>query len=53
MNATQATIKSRHGMSVAEGTFHALMIIFTCGIWYPVYRARKHGVDRTTTTYLR
>lgn len=45
-------IKSRHGMSVAEGLFHALMIMCTCGVWYPVYRSRKHAVDRTTTTYL-
>jgi hypothetical protein len=45
-------IKSKHGMSVAEGLFHAFMVICTCGFWYPVYRARKHAVDRTTTTYL-
>ncbi len=45
-------IKSKHGMSVIEGLFHAFMIMCTCGIWWPVYRARKHAVDRTTTTYL-
>lgn len=46
-------IKSKHGMSVAEGAVHALLIFITCGLWYPVYRARKHSVDRTTTTVLR
>jgi len=45
-------IKSRHGMSVAEGTFWAFAIICTCGLAYPAYRARKHSLDRTTTTYL-
>jgi hypothetical protein len=38
-------------MSVAEGLFHWTMIVGTCGIWYPVYRARKHQADRTTRTY--
>jgi hypothetical protein len=46
------TIKSKHGMSVAEGVLHAFMTVCTCGLWYPVYRARKHAVDRTTTTIL-
>lgn len=35
-------ITSKHGMSVAEGAFHAMRIVCTCGLWYPVYRARKH-----------
>lgn len=48
----QTVIKSKHGMSVIEGLFHGLMICCTVGLWYPVYRARKHAVDRTTTTYL-
>jgi hypothetical protein len=43
-------IVSKRGMSVAEGTVHWVMIIFTCGLWYPVYRARKHQAGRTTTT---
>lgn len=47
-----AKIKSKHGMSVAEGSVHAFLIVFTFGLWYPVYRARKHSVDRTTTTYV-
>jgi hypothetical protein len=45
-------ITSKSGMSVAEGAFHAFMIICTCGLWYPVYRAWKHAVDRTTTTII-
>ena len=39
-------------MSVMEGAFHWFMIICTCGMWYPVYRARKHNADRTTKTHL-
>jgi hypothetical protein len=46
-------IKSRSGMSVAEGAVWAVLIVCTCGFAYPLYRARKHSVDRTTTTYLR
>ncbi len=45
-------ITSKRGMSVIEGAFHAFMIIRTAGLWYPVYRARKHAVDRTTTTII-
>ena len=45
-------IKSKHGMSVAEGLVHWTLIFCTCGLWYPVYRARKHSVDRTTTTVI-
>lgn len=47
----QVVYKSKHGMSVAEGAFHLTMVVATCGLWYPVYRARKHSVDRTLTTY--
>jgi len=43
--------KSKRGMSVIEGTVHIIMTICTCGLWYPVYRMRKHSVNRTTTTY--
>jgi len=45
-------VKSRTGISGAEGLVHGLLIMFTCGLWYPVYRARKHALDRTTTTCL-
>ncbi len=45
-------IKSKHGMTVAEGTFWFFASICTLGLAYPAYRARKHNLDRTTTTYL-
>ena len=45
-------IKSKHGMSAIEGMCWAFAIICSCGLAYPAYRARKHSVDRTTTTYL-
>jgi hypothetical protein len=28
------------------------MIVMTCGMWYPVYRLRKHQVDRTSKTVI-
>jgi len=46
-------IKSKHGMSVAEGTFWFFACICTVGVAYPFYRARKHKLDRTTTTVIR
>lgn len=45
-----STIKSKTGMSVAEGAVHWFLIFVTCGFWYPAYRARKHAANRTTTT---
>lgn len=44
---------SKHGMSVAEGTFWFFAVICSCGIAYPAYRARKHKLDRTTVTHIR
>lgn len=44
---------SKHGMSVAEGTFWFFACICTLGLAYPAYRARKHKLDRTTTTVIR
>jgi hypothetical protein len=29
-------------------TLHALMILYTCGLWHPVYRARKSRIERTS-----
>jgi hypothetical protein len=37
-------------MGSGEGAFHAIMILCTCGLWYPVYRMRKHQADRTSKT---
>jgi len=38
-------------MSATEGIFHAVMILCTCGFWYPVYRHRKNRLHRTTRFY--
>jgi hypothetical protein len=40
------------GMSVAEGSIWWLMIMCTCGLAYPAYRARKHKLDRTARTII-
>lgn len=45
-------VRAKTGMSAAEGAVHAFLIVGTCGLWYPVYRLRKHAADRTTVTYL-
>jgi hypothetical protein len=44
------TIKSVKGMSLTEGAIWWTAIVFTCGLAYPFYRARKHNLDRTTRT---
>jgi hypothetical protein len=46
-------IKSRNGMSMAETACWWFAVTVSCGILYPVYRARKHAADRTTVTDLR
>lgn len=38
------------GMSVLEGTFWFFAVVCSCGLLYPVYRARKHKLDRTFRT---
>jgi len=38
-------------MNGIEMIFHAVMIICTCGIWYPVYRGRKRSIGNTTIHY--
>ena len=45
-------IVSTRGMSVAEGSLWAFAILCTCGLAWPFYRARKHKLDRTTTTVI-
>jgi len=32
-------------------TLHALMILCTCGLWLPVYWARKTRIERTSKFY--
>lgn len=43
--------KSKSGMSVIEGWCWAFAVTCSVGMLYPAYRARKHSLDRTTTTY--
>lgn len=43
-------IVSTSGMSVAEGTFWFFAVLCSCGFLYPMYRARKHKLDRITRT---
>lgn len=38
-------------MGCAEAAGHWVMIIFTCGLWYPVYRHRKNTLARTSKFY--
>jgi hypothetical protein len=45
-------VTSKSGVSLTERAFHAFMIMATCGLQWPVYRAVKHPTDRTTTTIL-
>jgi hypothetical protein len=42
----------RQHMGAAEATLHAIMIVCTIGMWYPVYRHRKNKLARTTNVYL-
>jgi cbb3-type cytochrome oxidase subunit 3 len=41
----------RGRMNPIEAVFHAVMIICTIGLWYPVYRSRKSKIARTTRVY--
>lgn len=34
-------------MHASESVFHAVMILSTLGLWYPVYRHRKNALART------
>lgn len=39
---------TRRPMSIAEGIFHAFMIVMTCGLWIPVYLARRRSLKTVT-----
>lgn len=41
----------RRHMSVTETALHAVMILCTLGLWYPVYKHRKNKLARTTRIY--
>lgn len=45
-------ITSTSGMSIGEGLAWWVMIICTCGLAWPLYRARRHKLNRTTTTVI-
>jgi hypothetical protein len=45
-------IQSKTGMSIVEGAGWWFAIFLTCGLAYPLYRARKHKADRTTVTVI-
>jgi hypothetical protein len=38
-------------MGAAELAMYLLMILCTCGLWYPVYRHRKSKIERTSKFY--
>jgi hypothetical protein len=38
-------------MHQGEKTGHALLIVFTCGLWFPLYLARKRKIERGFTMY--
>jgi len=46
------TITTTTGMSVGEGLVWVFLVTVSCGILYPVYRARKHKLNRTSTTFI-
>ena len=39
---------TRRPMSITEGTFHAFMMLMTCGLWTPVYLARRRSLKMVT-----
>lgn len=41
----------RQRMSAPEKLFHTFMLMCTCGIWYPVYAARRDSIRRVTKHY--
>ncbi|HUN38441.1 MAG TPA: hypothetical protein VMU95_41150 [Trebonia sp.] len=43
--------KVRSGMSGPEFAFHCLMMLSTCGLWYPVYRVRRQQAGRVISTW--
>lgn len=38
------------GMGGGEVALHWLMIICTCGLWWPVYAMRRHAANRKSVT---
>jgi hypothetical protein len=50
-NETYVGREVEQRMSGIELILHALMIICTCGMWYPIYHVRKTAIKRTTKIY--
>jgi hypothetical protein len=38
-------------MHQAEKIVHAVLILCTCGLWFPFYWSRKRAIERTSVTY--
>lgn len=51
MNVAQK-IKSKTGLSNTETLVWWTLVIGSCGILYPAYRARKHAAERKTVTVI-
>jgi hypothetical protein len=47
----QTGTSAQQHMHAGEAVFHGVMILFTCGLWYPVYKHRKNQLDRTVKHY--
>lgn len=45
-------VVSKTGLSNTETACWYLLVIGTCGLAYPVYRARRHAAERKTTTII-
>lgn len=43
-------IVSKTGLSNTETGLWWLLVIGTCGIFYPLYKMRKHAAERKTRT---
>ena len=41
----------RQHMSQPEKIVHAVLILCTFGLWYPVYHTRKKQIERVTRFY--
>lgn len=49
MEKTGKSVQSH--MGATETAIHMVMIAFTFGFWYPVYKSRKNTLERTSTHY--
>lgn len=47
----QLAYVTKDEMSGKEKALHALMLVLTFGMWYPVYSIRKHSAKHNAKTY--